>query len=149
MQFWHPGEYCRCSEPLKAFHLRRCEWGVQIPTSSIGGPGCLGKGASHFYGIATCPKNPMVFSGLWPERCSPGGTGRRFAVPPGNLKGRWRRMRGSWNDHSLRIQLCPKKGISPIILFWGWDWDHQSYSREGSGFLGLFFFRLLPPPRHD
>ncbi len=32
-----------------------------------------------------------------------------------------------------------KKGISPIgpiILFWGWDWNHQSYSREESGFLG-------------
>ena len=37
---------------------------------------------------------------------------------------------------SLRIQVCPKKGVSPIILFWGWDWDHQSYFREGYGFLG-------------
>ena len=37
---------------------------------------------------------------------------------------------------SLRIQICPQKGISPIILLWGWEWDHQSYSREGSGFLG-------------
>ena len=37
---------------------------------------------------------------------------------------------------SRRIQICPKKKISPIILFWGRDWDHQSYSREGSGFLG-------------
>ena len=36
----------------------------------------------------------------------------------------------------LRIQICPWKGISPIFLFWGWDWDHQSYSRERSGFLG-------------
>ena len=43
----------------------------------------------------------------------------------------------SWTnfDLSIRIQVCPKKGISPAIL-WGWDWDHQSYSREGSGFLG-------------
>ena len=32
--------------------------------------------------------------------------------------------------------MCPKKGINPTILLWGWDWDHQSYSREGSGFLG-------------
>ncbi len=41
------------------------------------------------------------------------------------------------NDVSLRIQVCPKKGIHPdSILLWGWDWDHQSYSREGSGFLG-------------
>ena len=37
---------------------------------------------------------------------------------------------------SLRIQKYLKKGISPTILFWGWDSDHQSYSREGSGFLG-------------
>ena len=29
-----------------------------------------------------------------------------------------------------------RKGISPTILLWGWDWDHQSYSREESGFLG-------------
>ena len=43
---------------------------------------------------------------------------------------------------ALRIQ-CPKKGISPIILFWGWDWDHQSYPRKGSGFLGLIV--SLPP----
>ena len=33
--------------------------------------------------------------------------------------------------------MCPKKGINPTILLWGWDWDHQSYSREGSGFLGV------------
>ena len=44
---------------------------------------------------------------------------------------------GSLSCHnlSLRIQICPKKGISPRIPFWGWDGDHQSYSREGSGFL--------------
>ncbi len=35
---------------------------------------------------------------------------------------------------SRRIQICPKKRISLII--WGWDWDHQSYSREVPGFLG-------------
>ena len=39
---------------------------------------------------------------------------------------------------------CPKdpgmskKGIISTILFWGWDLDHQSYSREGSGFFGLY-----------
>ena len=33
------------------------------------------------------------------------------------------------------VQICPKKVISPI--FWGWDWDHQSYSGEESGFLGV------------
>ena len=43
---------------------------------------------------------------------------------------------GNINIYSLRIQICPKKGISAIFLFWGWDWDHQSYSREGYGSLG-------------
>ena len=37
---------------------------------------------------------------------------------------------------SLSIQVCPKKGINPTILLWGWDWDHQTYSREGYGSLG-------------
>ena len=37
---------------------------------------------------------------------------------------------------SLRIQVCPEKGINPTILFWGWDWDHQTYSREWYGSLG-------------
>ena len=36
-----------------------------------------------------------------------------------------------WND-SLRIQIYPKKGISPTYVFWGWDWDYQSLSKEGS-----------------
>ena len=39
--------------------------------------------------------------------------------------------------HALRIQVCPRKGISPTILLWGWDWDHQNYSREGYGSLGM------------
>ena len=33
--------------------------------------------------------------------------------------------------------MSPKKGINPIILLWGWDWDHQTYSREGYGSLGI------------
>ena len=41
------------------------------------------------------------------------------------------------NNDTLRIQVCPKKGISPTILLWGWDWDHQTYSREGYGSLGI------------
>ena len=45
---------------------------------------------------------------------------------------------------SLRIQVCPEKGIFPTILFWGWDWDHQSYYREGSGFLGYIYIYLDP-----
>ena len=44
-------------------------------------------------------------------------------------------------DVSLRIQVCPKKGISPTILFWRWDFDHQSYSRDGSGSLGFISIR--------
>jgi len=39
---------------------------------------------------------------------------------------------------SLSIQICRKKGINPTILLWGWDWDQQTYSREGYGSLGLF-----------
>ena len=39
-------------------------------------------------------------------------------------------------EESLRIQVSPKEGISPVILLWGWVWDPESYSREGSGFLG-------------
>ena len=37
---------------------------------------------------------------------------------------------------TLRIQVCPKEWISLIILWWGWDWDHQTYSREGYGSFG-------------
>ena len=40
------------------------------------------------------------------------------------------------NHQALSIQVCPKKGINPRVLLWGWDWDHQSYSRDGSGCLG-------------
>ena len=40
--------------------------------------------------------------------------------------------------YTLRIQVCPKKGINPTILLWGWDWDHQTYSREGYGSLGIY-----------
>ena len=55
---------------------------------------------------------------------------------------RWKRVGKNWDeiDVSLRIQTCPKKGISPIILLWGWDCDHQSYSREVFGFLGYLMF---------
>ena len=41
---------------------------------------------------------------------------------------------------SLRIQVCPKKGIIPTYLFQGWEWNPQSYPREGSGFLGSVLF---------
>ena len=51
---------------------------------------------------------------------------------------------GVWNgDESLRIQVSPKEGISPIILFWGWDLNPQSYSREVSGVLGNSFESLF------
>ena len=45
----------------------------------------------------------------------------------------------------LRIKVCSKKWINPIMLLWGWDWDHQTYSREGSGFLGDGFLCLFFP----
>ena len=31
----------------------------------------------------------------------------------------------------LSIQVCPKKGINPAILWWGWDWEHQTYENSG------------------
>ena len=37
----------------------------------------------------------------------------------------------------IYTQIIYKKGIISTILFWLWDLDHQSYSREGSGFLGF------------
>ncbi len=42
--------------------------------------------------------------------------------------------------------VCPKKGIGPpTFLFWGWDCDHQSYSREVFGFLGIYHQTLQVP----
>jgi len=38
---------------------------------------------------------------------------------------------------SLRIQICPKKGINPTVLFWGWDVSTINPDLgKGSGFLG-------------
>ena len=52
---------------------------------------------------------------------------------PESMGPRWRFWKFS---HPLRIQICPEKGITPIFLLWGWDWDHQTYSnREGYGSL--------------
>ena len=40
--------------------------------------------------------------------------------------------------------VCPKKGIGPpTFLFWGRDWNPQSYSREGSGSLGINNNKIL------
>ena len=47
-------------------------------------------------------------------------------------------------DFSLRIQVCPKKGINPTILLWRWDWDHQTYSRKGYGSLGFVSIDKMP-----
>jgi len=49
---------------------------------------------------------------------------------------------GSMVACSLRIQVCPKKGITlitPTFLLKEWDWNPQSSSREGSGSLGVIF----------
>ena len=46
-------------------------------------------------------------------------------------------------EETLRIQVCPKKGINPTILLWGWDWDHQTYPREGYGSVGKNIDRNL------
>ena len=42
-------------------------------------------------------------------------------------------------SYSPMIQVCPEKGLISTIPFWGWDLDHQSYSRERSGLLGISF----------
>ena len=58
-------------------------------------------------------------------------------IPGNDLKNLWfLRLSFCLGYTSLRIQICPEKGIEPRILLWGWDWDHQTYSRDGSGFLG-------------
>ena len=52
----------------------------------------------------------------------------------------WKKTDGAGTktqNFALGIQVCPKKGINPTILLWGWDWDNQTYSREGYGCLGL------------
>ena len=52
-------------------------------------------------------------------------------------------MNSATNDnYTLRIKLFHRKRISPAMLFWEWDWDHQSYSREGSGFLGIYDYKF-------
>ena len=47
---------------------------------------------------------------------------------------------GTWRikpfSKPLRIQICPKKGITSIFLFWGWDVSTIN-PRPGSAFLGI------------
>ena len=50
--------------------------------------------------------------------------------------------------YTLRIQVCPKKGINPTILLWGWDWDHQTYSREGYASLGIYRGNFTTHPKY-
>ena len=50
---------------------------------------------------------------------------------------------GFLTTYTLSIQVCPEKGINPTILLWGWDWDHQTYSREGYGSLGTSHEMIL------
>ena len=54
-----------------------------------------------------------------------------------NCSSRFENTKNWFLNRSPRIQICPKKGINPTILLWGWDWDHQTYSRERYGSLGL------------
>ena len=48
---------------------------------------------------------------------------------------------------TLRIQICPKNGISSqknlLYLLWGWDWDHQSSSIGGVWILRETYYRGL------
>ena len=88
---------------------------------------------SHQWKRTTKLSNSSRLAGSWwfSRADTPKLTREAFSYP-GNKK-----------KSSLRNQTCPKKGIHLIILFWGWDWDHQSYSREGSGFLGPCVWKLL------
>ena len=87
----------------------------QQPTAtfSLGGPR-----TSHLYVVARC-----VYSR--------DGSGYRHTsgVP------RW--FSGGFSSYPKDPFVCPKKEIVSTILFWGWDLDDQSYSRERSGFLGI------------
>ena len=74
---------------------------------------------------------------IWDSIYTPGS--KRQQASPWKFRNKARCNQLSW---SLRIQICPKKVISPVILFWGWDWNHQSHSREGSGFLGYMIFSV-------
>ena len=89
------------------------------------------------------PWNPSAAPGIWPflPQGMPSSTHTPWANGVPML---WSNERIQLFDNwflwgrykSLRIQVCPKKGINPTILLWGWDWDHQTYSREGYGSLG-------------
>ena len=86
-------------------------------------------------------------------------------VPPRNAPGTWGwfHLKKTWAEHvkscegwnsqqihhGFVVFICPKDPYAFVYpknpgltrsnpMTWGWDWGHQSYSREGSGFLGLF-----------
>ena len=48
-------------------------------------------------------------------------------------------MRFITSNYALRIQA---RDYTDRILLRGWDWNPQSYSMNGLGFLGMFFFSL-------
>ena len=52
------------------------------------------------------------------------------------------------NSKTLRIRLYVLRirDFPEPILFWGWDWDHESYSREVSGVLGYSPCMLVLSP---
>ena len=58
-------------------------------------------------------------------------------LPAGKTTGPAWQILATKKNCTLRIQVCPKKGINPTILLWGCDRDHQTYSREGYGSFGL------------
>ena len=49
------------------------------------------------------------------------------------------RVRLPGRVYALRIRICPKEGVNPTILLWGWDRDHRTYCREGFGSLGMYW----------
>ena len=60
----------------------------------------------------------------------------------GGVKAKNRGQTGSrYILHTLRINV--------IILLWGWNWDHQTYSREGVWILRHIYFHFNPFRKED
>ena len=111
-------------------------------------------GGVSFWGICVSLnfllKRSGVWGGLWHVlvHVFHYGSWRWFRPPPLTIGSLEFQKRSEKTDlasgFSLRIQVCPKKGINPTILLWGWDWDHQTYySREGYGSLAFILFSFL------
>ena len=96
--------------------------GVEVPTSTGAG---FGVDQIRMIANVAPEKNEKNIVSL----CK-GWAGQWLQSAQSDLHGR--------KSSARRIQVCPKKGISLNNPILGMDLDHQSYSRDGSGFLGVF-----------